>query len=460
MKTKIGLIIPKSSSSNLNKVLLIAKTFNNCSEIKNISFPIKISIEDKELFSRYKDIERIYLLARNWKGTQLLVNECMSDYNGLRKVLEIFRCADLRENAIVPENYCQAKHEHGWGCKRLNMIGEGLPQYSFYRSRENDYWFQFGKFNSEFDVWTIDKKSLLDSLLREAKSKNIDICPFFIKENIENRVNNLPDSISLTNESAWDMFFEEKYDNSTIKKVPVGIKPKHLVESTQRPGLSFSISMKKPEEKVEQKNRNIPEVSFQDIGGVDEIVEMIREVIELPLKHPELIKHLGIRPHKGILLHGVPGCGKTLIAKAIANEIEAHFISIRGPELFTKWFGQSEENLRNVFQEARELSPSIIFFDEIDSIAQKRSGNESVRHESIFVNQLLTLMDGMEVYENVCVIASTNRPELLDDAIMRPGCFDYTLEVKRPTLEGCKKIFQIHTRLMPLDSTVNTNELV
>ena len=123
MKTKIGLIIPKSSSSNLNKVLLIAKTFNNCSEIKNISFPIKISIEDKELFSRYKDIERIYLLARNWKGTQLLVNECMSDYNGLRKVLEIFRCADLRENAIVPENYCQAKHEHGCGCKRLNMIG-------------------------------------------------------------------------------------------------------------------------------------------------------------------------------------------------------------------------------------------------------------------------------------------------------------------------------------------------
>jgi SpoVK/Ycf46/Vps4 family AAA+-type ATPase len=157
-----------------------------------------------------------------------------------------------------------------------------------------------------------------------------------------------------------------------------------------------------------------------------------------------------VKPHKGILLYGPPGCGKTLIAKAIANEVKAHFISIRGPELLSKYYGQSEENLRDIFGEARYLQPSIIFFDEIDSVAQRRSGEEYLRFESRFVNQLLTLMDGIEDYENVCVIASTNRAELMDEALLRPGRFDYMLEVRKPTRHGCYKIFALHTRNMPI----------
>ena len=132
---------------------------------------------------------------------------------------------------------------------------------------------------------------------------------------------------------------------------------------------------------------------------------------------------------------------------------------IQGPELFTKWFGESEEKLRNVFSEARTLAPSVIFFDEIDAIAPKRSGLQDWRAASVFVNQLLTLMDGMETYENVCVIASTNRPEMLDEAIMRPGRFDYTLEVKRPTPEGCRTILRIHTRNMPCHPSVDLDAL-
>jgi len=272
-------------------------------------------------------------------------------------------------------------------------------------------------------------------------------------------VNALPDRIELDEDSSWDIQYVEKYDDSTIQKIPIGIRPKH-VDKPYRGGLSISLRTQEDEEEVDKKQtRSIPEVSFSDIGGVDEIIDMVREVIELPLRHPALFKHLGIAPHKGILLYGPPGCGKTLIAKAIANEIQAHFVSIRGPELFTKWFGESEANLRAVFAEARQFAPSVIFFDEIDAIAQTRSGEESVRHESIFVNQLLTLMDGMETYENVCVIASTNRPELLDEAIMRPGRFDYTLEIKRPSLDGCRRIFQIHTRNIPLASSVDTEAI-
>lgn len=458
MSTKVELSIPRSTSPNLRKVLAMAQTFKHFSEPKDKARSYQLVVGGEELCTRHRDMEELYLMSRGWKGTQLRVNGRLCDMNGLRTVLTVFQCADQRSTAVIPETYCQPKHEHGWGCKRLTMIQECLPRYGYELEHEYGYWFQFGSFKDDQTTWNVDKKRLLEAITREAESKYIDICPFFNLTIVEKRVEALPDVIELEEESSWVICYEEKYNNSTIQKLPIGIKPKQVDD--YRSGGKLSIFLNQDdEEQAEQKNRNIPEVSFHDIGGVDEIIGMIREVIELPLKHAKLIKHLGIAPHKGILLYGPPGCGKTLIAKAIANEIEAHFISVRGPELFTKWFGESEENLRNIFQEARNLAPSIIFFDEIDAIAQKRSGEENLRHESVFVNQLLTLMDGMEKYENVCVIASTNRPELLDDAIMRPGRFDYTLEVKHPSAEGCRRIFQIHTRTMPLASSVEVNDL-
>jgi len=265
--------------------------------------------------------------------------------------------------------------------------------------------------------------------------------------------------LDLGDNSAWKVVFEDRYAGSTIQQVAVGVMPRQLDESLGY-GVSIGVgtaSVRLGEE--ERASRYIPEVSFSDIGGIDDIIELVREVIELPLKHPAVFKHLGIAPHKGILLYGPPGCGKTLIAKAIANDISAHFISIRGPELISKFVGQSEENLRDVFSDARSRAPSIIFFDEIDAIAQKRSGEETIRHESVFVTQLLTLMDGMETYENVCVIASTNRLELLDEAVRRPGRFDYVLEVRHPTPSGVLKILQIHTRSVPLGPAVNLHAI-
>jgi transitional endoplasmic reticulum ATPase len=198
--------------------------------------------------------------------------------------------------------------------------------------------------------------------------------------------------------------------------------------------------------------KNIPDVRFSEIGGIDEILLQIREFIELPLKFPDVYNKLGLKPFKGVLLHGDPGNGKTMIAKAIANEVNAHFIAINGAELFSKWVGESTENLRQVFFEANHHCPCIIFFDEIDAIGAKRefSSGYGSQHRNEFLNQLLTLMDGIESLNSVLIIASTNRVDSLDPALLRPGRFDYKIEIKNPSKSGILKILEINTRNMPL----------
>jgi transitional endoplasmic reticulum ATPase len=199
-------------------------------------------------------------------------------------------------------------------------------------------------------------------------------------------------------------------------------------------------------------------IAYEDIGGIGNAVKKIREMIELPLRHPELFRKLGIDPPKGVLLHGPPGTGKTLLAKAVANETNAHFISINGPSIMSKFVGEAEERLRQIFKEAEENSPSIIFIDEIDAIAPKRS--EVVGEvERRVVAQLLALMDGMESRGNVIVIAATNRPNAVDEALRRPGRFDREIEIGVPDKNGRLEILQIHTRGMPLNKDVDLKEL-
>ena len=199
-------------------------------------------------------------------------------------------------------------------------------------------------------------------------------------------------------------------------------------------------------------------VTYEDIGGLHEELQRIREMVELPLKHPELFRHLGIDPPKGVILYGPPGCGKTLIAKAIANETGAHFISINGPEIMSKFYGESEARLREVFQEAEQNAPSIIFIDELDAIAPKR-GEVTGEVERRVVSQLLTLMDGLKTRGQVIVIGATNRIEAVDPALRRPGRFDREIRIGVPDRNGRKEILQIHTRRMPLAEDVDLDEL-
>jgi len=237
-----------------------------------------------------------------------------------------------------------------------------------------------------------------------------------------------------------------------LKFVVISTSPKESVIITENTQVIFN-----PEAK-EVKDELIPVVSYEDIGGLSDEIMKIREMVELPLKHPEVFERLGVEPPKGVLLHGPPGTGKTLLAKAVANETKSHFISINGPEIMSKFYGESESNLRKKFEDAEKNAPSIIFIDEIDAIAAKREETRGEVEKRV-VAQLLSLMDGLKSRGRVVVIAATNVPNILDPALRRPGRFDRELEIGVPRVEGRLNVLKIHTRNMPLLPDVDLDEL-
>lgn len=205
----------------------------------------------------------------------------------------------------------------------------------------------------------------------------------------------------------------------------------------------------------------VPDVKWGDIGGLEKVKSLLKEAVEWPLKYPDAFERMGIRPVKGILLYGPPGCGKTLLAKAAATESEANLIAVKGPELLSKWVGESEKGIRKVFKKAKQTAPTIILFDEIDALAPKRRGDvDGGSHVTeTVVNQILTEMDGIESLENVIVIGATNRPDILDSSLLRPGRFDNRILVSAPDKDARLEIFRIHTKKMPLYADVVLEEL-
>ncbi|MEN4007183.1 MAG: CDC48 family AAA ATPase [Methanobacterium sp.] len=256
--------------------------------------------------------------------------------------------------------------------------------------------------------------------------------------------------------SLFDEFFADMAPMGEIKLAVVSTKPAGIVKVTQMTDVEVQpnpVDVSKLEGV-----KNLVDVTYEDIGGLKEEVKKVREMIEIPLKRPELFERLGISPPKGVLMHGPPGTGKTLLAKAVANESDAHFIAINGPEIMSKYVGGSEERLREFFEEAEENAPSIIFIDEIDAIAPKRE-EVSGEVERRIVAQLLTLMDGLKSRGQVVVIGATNRPDALDQALRRPGRFDREIEIGVPDKDERKEVLQIHTRGMPLDEKVDLDEI-
>lgn len=204
----------------------------------------------------------------------------------------------------------------------------------------------------------------------------------------------------------------------------------------------------------------VPQVHWNEVGGLGEVKQELMESVEWPLKKPEVFKKMGIKPPRGILLYGPPGCGKTLLARAVATESEANFISIKGPEIFSKWVGESEKAIREVFRKGRTAAPAIIFFDELDAIVPRRGlGYSDSGASERVISQLLTEIDGIESLQNVLVIAATNRPDILDPAVLRPGRFDRMIYVPSPDLDSLKEIFKIHTHSMPLSRDIVLDEL-
>jgi len=260
-------------------------------------------------------------------------------------------------------------------------------------------------------------------------------------------------------QSPFDDFFGMNIEEMFFTPVPgetrlmvVSTSPEGIVRITEDTEIELR------SEAVEVEEKAIPTITYEDIGGLRDAIDKIREMVELPLRHPELFTKLGIDPPKGVLLYGPPGSGKTLLAKAVANESGASFFSIAGPEVMTKWYGGSEENIRKIFEEAEKSAPSIIFIDEIDSIAPKRE-EVSGEVERRVVSQLLTMMDGLKSRGKVIVIAATNRQDALDPALRRGGRFDREIEIGVPDQKGRLDILQIHTRNMPLTKDVDLKKL-
>ena len=218
----------------------------------------------------------------------------------------------------------------------------------------------------------------------------------------------------------------------------------------------ITISEKSYKELFDLKKRKI---TYEDIGGLRDEVQKLREVVELPLKHPELFKRMGIEPIKGILLYGLPGTGKTLLARAVAYESNAHFITVNGPETLSKFYGQSEKKLRKLFEEAKEMAPSIIYFDKFESIAPNRSEFSTSEMERKMIAQLLSLLDGLEERGDIIVLAETSKIKYIDYAFRRPGRFDREIELKSPDSDGRFEILKIHTRGVPLHDDVDLKEI-
>jgi len=204
----------------------------------------------------------------------------------------------------------------------------------------------------------------------------------------------------------------------------------------------------------------VPNVSWDDVGGLDELKEELREAIEWPIKHKDAFEYVDVQSPKGVLLYGPPGTGKTLIAKALAKMTDSNFISVKGPELLSKWVGESEKGVREIFRKARQVAPCIIFFDEIDALVPRRSGSDSSHVSENVVSQILTEIDGLEELHNVLIIGATNRLDIVDEALLRPGRFDRVIEVPKPDAKGREQIFKIHTQKKPLANDVDISKIV
>jgi transitional endoplasmic reticulum ATPase len=422
-----------------------------------------LETSNKEVLAKFEVFVKLMETIRDWDSTRVIVGvlEMTPAEFQLPEKQEIAACYHRYLDSESKEAYCDDKRPDCWGCRKLNGIILRHDKQAF--DKYARYWYQYGKFTDK-TTWRISREELTLALEEIVKTKCIDFCPAFENVFFRRYIAALPLLVHMADTRSWSYVYNDDATNSAKRWEPVNIR--HLLPSSETGGETTgdgkaeqdgpSTASGKGDDASDADNiRYVPPTTFADIGGVDEIIQNIRIMIELPIIKPQLYDYLGIAPYRGILLWGDPGNGKTLIAKAIAHEVKAHFIPVAGPDILNRNFGQSEQNLRKIFEEAREHQPSVIFIDEIDSIAQTRLAGESAKWYATVVNQLLSLMDGIRDYGNITVLASTNRPDLLDAALLRPGRFDYKLEIKKPNLPGCKRVLEIATRDMPLADDVD-----
>jgi len=455
MEYQFSIRFAKEQSPEYQSVLGFASKFRMFLPAQDEHSPHQINTSNLEVIDKNEAFTKLLQIISSWSSTRLIHDgkEFLASEFKLNEKKEIAACYHRFLAAEDKDAYCDDRKPTCWGCHMLSSIVLHHNKVAY--SQFSKYWYQYGSFTDK-NTWRVNREELSLALENTFHKRNIDFCPRFEHSFYRKYMAALPQLIHLPDLGNWDFVYRSDSMNSGKRWEPVGIMHiKHTDIAGSDPNGLAGVVLKDEGSSDNKHRRNVPLTTFADIGGIDEIIHNIRIMIELPLIKPKLFEHLGVKPYRGILLWGDPGNGKTLIAKAIAHEVNAHFIPISGPDILNKEFGQSEQNLREIFEEAKLYQPSVIFIDEIDSIAQTRFSGESSKWYATLVNQLLALMDGISDFGNITVLASTNRPDLLDAALLRPGRFDYKLEIRKPTLPGCKRILEIATKGMPLAEDVD-----
>ncbi len=448
-----------SPSSGLDDALALARQNRSFMVVGDDQGPTYRVSYDQNSLDQY---HQLWSMVSHWRGSEHRLNGLAVKYDASR---EMIQCCQECLGSPDGASYCRGGELHQ---TQVGTVAPLFPCRMIPIAETNHMgWFQYGQLNRE-KVFMVDKIKLRQRVNHYLEKSWASHCPMLNEEAIDQVIHKLPTRINPQDDPNWvyrQGWIKGRYQIIGVEKRQVGAG-RPTGQSSER---SAAAEAKKPvpvsinqqvdvASDADDKQREVPGINYQDIGGLDPVISRVRESIELPLKMPQIFQRLGIVPHRGVLLYGPPGTGKTLIAKALATECKAHFILVNGPEVISKWHGDTEANLRKIFEEARSKAPTVILFDEIDSVAPNR---DSVTHnfEAVAVSQLLSLMDGLVDRGQVVVVGTTNRPQSVDPALKRPGRLELQLEVGLPDEQGRRTIMGIHSQQMPLNPDVDMDYL-
>jgi len=465
-KWTIGVAFPHSSSANFAVAFRRAKTLSQFGNLetetddKGRQARLTLTI-DSAIVENAVKIENLVRIVSKWRSTELSINgEPVSLFefdSFLEEISNLRRCLRRHGGKQAQSGGHTCGTDSPLGCRRFRI--EPNQKILKFLNHGDMPWFAVGTFDGK--TVRIDKQALR-AQAENTRNERLSLCPLFGRDGVLRHIEKLPDALDPEKDRRWVTIFSR----DTGK--PVWALPRKytflphdlMIAPRERPmhNLVNPILSEEQPKKDAPPRRRIPSVRFSDVCGQNAAVEAVRDCVELPLRHAALFERVGVRGGGGILLYGPPGNGKTLLAKAVAGETSAHIEIVSGPEILSKWVGESERALRSIFERARRHAPSVILFDEIDAIAPARDAADAV-HQKILVSQLLVLLDGLEARGRVFVIATTNRPGDIDPALKRPGRLDHLVYVGPPDAAGRAAIFEKYISTMRVSAAVNPADL-